>query len=186
MRKLIVFNHISLDGYFVGENGDSSWAHAGSDDPEFAAFTSDNAKGDAEFLFGRVTYELMASFWPTPVAQQQMPIVAKAMNETPKMVFSRTLTKVSWQNTQLMKGDLIEVVRKRKSERGPAIIVFGSGTLVAQLAGNGLVDEYQIIVNPVAIGKGRTMFDGLGKPLNLKLNRVMSFKNGKTFLQFEK
>ncbi|MEO6981132.1 MAG: dihydrofolate reductase, partial [Mucilaginibacter sp.] len=71
MRKLTVFNHISLDGYFVSANGDMSWAHRGSDDPEYQAFVSGNASGDSEMLFGRLTYDMMNSFWPTPVAHQQ-------------------------------------------------------------------------------------------------------------------
>ena len=101
MRRLIVFNQVSLDGYFTDSKGDMSWAH--KSDPEFNAWTQENAKGGGILLFGRITYEMMASFWPTPAAMETMPVVAKQMNELPKVVFSRTMDKASWQNTKLVK-----------------------------------------------------------------------------------
>src|ERR1700730_16404150 len=160
MRKLIVFNHVSLDGYFVGANGDSSWAHKDSDDPEYAQWVAGNAGGEAQFLFGRVTYELMASYWPTPQAKQQNPEVADAMNKSLKLVFSKTLDTVSWSNTKLIKGSLAPEVKKLKSESGPDILIFGSGTIISQLAQEKLVDEYMMVMNPLVLGKGRTMFEG--------------------------
>src|SRR3954451_11758034 len=111
MRKLSVFNQLSVDGYFVDRHGDMSWAKTGNDE-EFNAFTSENASGGGVLLFGRVTYELMASFWPTSQAAQSMPVVAERMNSLPKIVFSRTLTKASWNNTTLVKSDLAQEVRK--------------------------------------------------------------------------
>jgi dihydrofolate reductase len=186
MRKLIVFNHVSLDGYFVGPNGDSSWAHQGNDDPEFAKFVSDNARGDAEFLFGRVTYEMMASYWPTPMATAQNPVVAKAMNSTPKFVFSRTLANVEWSNSHLIKGDLPEAVKKLKGETGPSLLIFGSGSIIAQLAAEGLIDEYQIVLNPIVLGSGRTLFEGTPRISGFQLSRSLAFKNGKVFLIYSK
>ena len=87
MRKLIVFNHVTLDGYFSGANGDISWAHQARKDPEYDAFVKDNAKGGGQLLFGRKTYEMMASHWPTPQAKAEDPIVAEQMNQLPKVVF---------------------------------------------------------------------------------------------------
>lgn len=185
MRKLSVFNHISLDGFFVSANGDMSWAHQGSDDAEYQAFVADNASGDSEMLFGRVTYEMMAGFWPTPVAHQQMPVVANKMNNGRKVVFSRTLSKAGWNNTTLVKGDLVEEVRKMKQAGGPDMVILGSGSIVAQLAAAGLIDTYQVVVNPVALGAGRTLFEGLPEIMRLKLTGSRAFKNGKTFLTFE-
>src|SRR5438105_4358563 len=98
MRKLIVFNHVSLDGFFVDANGQMNWAH--KQDAEWNAFVAENASGGGELWFGRITYELMASFWPTPQAMQTMPIVAEQMNNLPKVVFSRTLDKATWNNTK--------------------------------------------------------------------------------------
>ncbi len=184
MRKIIVFNHISLDGYFVDRNGQMNWAHSPADDQEWNAFVSQNASGSAVFLLGRVTYDLMAGFWPTPMAHQNMPDVAAAMNKTPKLVFSRKLDKVTWQNAKLMKGDLITEMRRLKQEPGDDFVIFGSGTIVKQLAEAGLIDEYQLVVNPIALGAGRTLFDGLKNNLTLKLSKSRAFSNGNTVLSY--
>jgi dihydrofolate reductase len=185
VRRLIVFNHISLDGFFTGSNGDFSWAHAGSDDPEFSSFVAENASGDGELLFGRVTYQLMASYWPSPMAAQTMPEVASAMNRMPKVVFSRTLHQAEWNNTRLITGDPASEVRKLKQESGPGMAILGSGQIVAQLAAAGLIDEYHLVVNPIVLGAGRTLFEGLGNRLQLRLVRSRVFNNGKTFLMYE-
>jgi len=185
MRKLIAFNHVTLDGYFVGPNGDFRWAHTGNDDPEYSAFVAENAGGGGQLLFGRITYELMASYWPTPIAEQHDLAVAKGMNSMAKVVFSRTLEKASWNNTRLVKGDIVAEIRKMKNESGPGMAILGSGTIIAQLALEHLIDEYQMIVDPVALGKGRSMFDGIKQPLNLKLAKTRIFRNGKVYLCYE-
>ena len=183
MRKLVVFNTVSLDGYFVDKNGDMSWAH--SQDAEWQKFTSDNAGGEAEFLFGRKTYQMMASFWPTPRAMQTMPAVAKAMNETRKTVFSRTLASASWQNTRVVKGDLATEVRRMKQETGPDLLLMGSGDIIRQLTQAGLIDHYQIVLTPVILGKGRSLFEGVtGRP-QLKLTKMRSFSNGNVVLWYD-
>ena len=89
MRKLIVFDHVTLDGYFVGANGDFSWGHTGNDDPEYQAFVAENASGGGQLLFGRKTYDLMASYWPTPIADKQDPVVAAGMNSMRKLCSNR-------------------------------------------------------------------------------------------------
>lgn len=104
MRKLTAFNHMTLDGYFAAVNGDISWANKGNRDAEFEAFVADNASGGGVLLFGRITYDLMASYWPTPHAMENDPVVAERMNGPPKVVFSRTLDEASWSNTRLVKG----------------------------------------------------------------------------------
>jgi dihydrofolate reductase len=185
MRKLIVFNHISIDGYFTGENGDFRWAHTGNDDPEYAAFVAGNASGGGELLFGRVTYDLMAGYWSSAIADQHDPVVAKAMNNLQKVVFSRTMEKASWNNTKLVKADIHSEIRKMKNESGPGMVIMGSGSIISQLAPEQVIDEYQFMVNPVALGKGRTMFDGIVKLLSLKLMSTRTFKNGKVFLCFQ-
>jgi dihydrofolate reductase len=184
MRKLKVFNSVTLDGYFTDKNNDMSWAHRQAD-PEWDTFTAENAKGGGVLLFGRVTYELMASFWPTPQAMQMMPDVAKGMNNLPKFVFSRTLGKVTWNNTKLVKGDLIEEVKKMKSEAGDDMVIMGSGTIVSQLSQQRLIDEYQIVLVPIVLGEGRTMFDGLKEKLDMKRMSTREFKNGNIVLSYE-
>jgi dihydrofolate reductase len=183
MRKLVVFNHVTLDGYFVDMNGDMSWAH--KNDAEWKAFAEGNAKGDGPLLFGRITYELMASYWPTPLASKNDPVLAERMNNLPKVVFSRTLDKASWNNTKLVKGDMAAEIRKMKKEPGEGMAILGSGSIVSQLAQEGLIDEYQIVVNPIVLGKGRTLFDGLRKKLTLKLTKTRAFGNGNVFLRYE-
>lgn len=182
MRKLHVFNHVSLDGYFVDAKGDMSWAHG--EDPEFQAFTQENASGQAAMLFGRVTYQMMAGFWPTPAAAQMMPEVAASMNAAPKYVVSRTLAKADWSHTTLLKGDLVAETRRLKAESGPDLVIMGSGTIVSQLTEAGLIDAYQIVVNPLALGSGRTMFEGVTRRINLALEQSRAFKNGKVVLWY--
>jgi dihydrofolate reductase len=183
MRKLVVYNTVSLDGYFTDVNGDMSWAHKA--DPEWQAFVSENASGGGELVFGRITYELMASFWPTPLAAQSNPIVAQRMNCLPKVVFSRTLDKVSWSNTRLINGDLAAEVRKLKRETGPDMVIMGSGSIVAQLAEAGLIDEYQIVAGPIVLGEGRTLFEGVKTKLRLKLKNSRAFGNGNVVQFYE-
>ena len=185
MRKLAVFNHVSLDGYFVDVNGSMSWAKSGTKDAEWNAFVAENAKGDGPLLFGRVTYELMASFWPTPMADQHDPVVAERMNKLPKVVFSKTLDKASWSNTRLVKGDMVAEIRKMKKEPGEDMVILGSGSIVSQLAQEGLIDAYQVAVNPTILGQGRTMFEGVKEKLNLKLTKTRTFGNGNVFLCYE-
>ena len=181
MGRLLVFNNVSLDGYFVDANGDMSWAH--QQDPEWTAFVSENASGTAVLVFGRTTYELMAKYWPTPPAMKNSPAVAEGMNNLQKVVFSKTLDKVSWKNTKLVKGDLVEEVRKMKNEPGPDMVILGSGSIVAQLAQAGLIDEYQVALSPIVLGKGRSMFEGVKQNVNLK--RTRAFGNGKVMLWYE-
>jgi dihydrofolate reductase len=184
MRKLIVFNQVSLDGYFTDVNGDMSWAH--KEDAEWQTFVEENASAGGELLFGRITYELMASYWPTPYAIKNDPIVAEQMTSLPKVVFSRTLDKASWKNTKLVKGDIAAEIRKMKKEPGKDMVILGSGNIVSQLAQEGLIDEYQIVVNPIVLGKGRTMFDGIKEKLTLRLTRTRTFGNGNVLLCYER
>ncbi len=183
MRKLVVFNNVTLDGYFVDMNGDMSWAH--KDDAEWNAFVAENASGGGQLVFGRVTYDLMASFWPTPFAIESMPAVAAGMNSMPKVVFSRTMDQASWNNTKLVKGDLAAEIRKLKQEPGEGMVILGSGSIVAQLAPEDLIDEYQIVVNPVVLGAGKTLFEGVKERLNLKLTKSRAFGNGNVLLCYE-
>jgi dihydrofolate reductase len=185
MRRLTVFNNVTLDGYFSDRNGDISWAHKDQHDAEWKAFVEGNANPGGPLLFGRITYELMASFWPTPLATEFDPVVAESMNNLPKVVFSRTLDKVSWRNSKVVKGDLATEVRRMKQEQGKDMVILGSGSIVAQLTREGLIDEYQVVVNPVVLGQGRTMFEGLAERLNLKLTRSRVFSNGNVLLCYE-
>lgn len=176
MRKLIAFESVSLDGYFTDANGDMSWAH--KDDPEWNAFASSNASGDGALLFGRVTYEMMASFWPTAAAMKTFPVVAEGMNRMQKIVFSRTLHEATWDNTTLVHGDLVAEVRRIKGSPGPDIAILGSGSIVSQLTEARLVDEYQLVSCPVILGSGRTLFESVRERITVEHVSTRAFGNG--------
>jgi dihydrofolate reductase len=179
---VIVFNQVSLDGYFVDRHGDMSWAH--KQDAEWNAFAAGNASGGGRLLFGRVTYDMMAGFWSTPQALQLMPVVAEHMNSLPKVVFSRTMDTAAWRNTTLVKGDPVTEVMRMKREPGPDMVILGSGTIVSQLAQAGLIDEFQLVVNPIVLGAGRTMFEGVKDTLHLKRTGTRNFGNGNVVLYY--
>ena len=182
MRKLTVFNLVTLDGYFAGQGGDISWHNV---DEEFQELANAASNSGNTLLFGRVTYELMASYWPTPEAIKNDPIVAQGMNSATKIVFSRTLNKVDWNNTRLVKNGMLSEIRKLKQESGKDLTVLGSGSIVSQLAQERLIDEYQILLNPVVIGKGKTMFEGVKDRFSLKLTKTRAFGNGNVLLSYE-
>jgi dihydrofolate reductase len=185
MRRLIVFNNVSLDGYFVDSNGSMDWAHPDRTDAEWSAFVSGNASGNGTLVMGRVTYELMIRYWPTPMAKQHDPVVAAGMNRMSKVVFSRTLQETSWNNTRLVRGGLPGEIRRMKQESGEGMAILGSGSIVTQLAQEKLIDEYHFVVNPVILGAGRTMFEGVTQKMELKLNGSRAFKNGYVVVQYE-
>jgi dihydrofolate reductase len=178
--KLRIFESISVDGYFTDRQGAIAWAHSGREDPEFGAWVASNASGGGILLFGRVTYQMMEAFWPTPAAAAQMPEVARGMNAARKLVASRTI-KPTWVNTRLIEGDLIESVRALKAEGDRSITVLGSGSVAAQLGEAGLVDEYQFVVLPVALGAGRTVFT---KGAILRLVEHRAFRCGNVVLTY--
>jgi dihydrofolate reductase len=183
LRRISVFDHVSIDGYFVDGRGDMSWAH--KQDEEWTAFASSNAGGNGELLFGRVTYEMMAAFWPTPQAAQMLPEVARGMNAMPKTVASRTLDTVTWQNTTLLKGDLVDEVKRLKAQPGPGITILGSGSIVSQLTQARLIDEYQLVVNAVVLGRGRTLFETVDGQVQLRLVKSRGFANGNVVVWYE-
>jgi len=185
MRKLVAFNSVSVDGYFT-DAGDMTWAHKGSDDPEYSAFVGGNASGGGQLVFGRITYDMMAAYWPTPLAKQNNPVVAEGMNRMPKVVFSRTMDRSAWSNTTVVKGDLAKAIADLKNTPGDDMAILGSGSIVAQLTSAGLIDEYQIVVCPIILGKGRTLFEGVQKRLDLKLTKSRTFRNGKVFQCYER
>jgi len=175
MRKLSTFTFISLDGYYKGENNDISWHKHGQEEGEFSA---ESLKAENTLLFGRVTYEMMAGFWPSPMAFESFPDTAEGMNKAEKIVFSKTLNSVDWKNTKLAKGDVIEEVKTLKASPGNDLTILGSGSIVTQLAEQGLIDEFQIMIDPVAIGAGKPLFKNISQQLSLKLVNSRTFKSG--------
>jgi dihydrofolate reductase len=151
------------------------------EDAEFAEWVNGNASGGGDLLFGRKTYQMMEGFWPTPIAAQQMPRVAKGMNAARKYVVSRTI-KPTWNNSHLLSVELIKGVRDLKAGEGPDITVLGSGSVAAQLGEAGLVDGYQFVIIPVALGGGRTIFT---KDCALRLLEQRAFPGGNVVVTYE-
>jgi dihydrofolate reductase len=178
-----MFNRVSIDGFFAGPNGEIDWfVH----DPEVDKATHEMMHPDT-LLFGRVTFQMFDSYWPhvatDPNAPKEARILANELNQMTKVVFSKTLKEVTWENSKLVKGDVTQEVRKLKQGNGPDIVIFGSGTLVQQLAGEGFIDEYLILVTPVILGAGKLMFKDV-KKFNLKLLEAKDFNSGNVLLHY--
>src|SRR5215216_997744 len=152
MRKIVMLNRISLDGFFAGPNGEIDWFIP---DPEVDKAAHEMMRPDT-LLLGRVTYQMFESHWPQvakdPNAPEGARTTANELNQMTKMVFSRTLDDVTWENTKLVRGDVIKAVNDLKQGQGADITIFGSGTIVQQLADEGLIDEYLITLTPVVLG----------------------------------
>lgn len=182
MRKVIFQNMISLDGFFEGNNQEIDWHVVDDVFNEYAAALPDSID---TLLFGRVTYELMAAYWPSRDALTNDPIVARMMNSFTKVVFSKTLEKVDWSNSRLVKGDPVEEVARLKQQPGKDMALFGSADLAATLIPRGLIDEYRIFVNPVILGEGHPLFKGLKDRLILKLINARIFHSGLVLLTYQ-
>ena len=176
---------VSLDGYMEGEGHDLSWHHV---DTEFNEFADKQLRETDMILFGRRTYELMESFWPTKQGIADDPIIAKLMNETPKIVVSHSLENVEetdvWKNITLVKENVTEEIGKLKHNKGRSMVVLGSNNLCVTLLKEGLLDEIRIMVNPVVIGKGTPLFAGIQDRQQFTLVSSRTFKNGNVLLTY--
>lgn len=179
MRKIVVFNMSTLNGFFEGPNRELDWHHV---DDEFNEFAVDQLDSTDTLLFGRVTYEMMASFWPTPAAIENDPIVAGMMNSLSKVVFSKTLTKTYWNNTVLIKDNMLEEIKSLQSLLGKDMMLLGSSDLSVFLIDHGMIDEIRIMINPVLLGNGKTLFSGLNRTRTLKLTKTKTFNSGNVLL----
>ncbi|MGN6420604.1 MAG: dihydrofolate reductase family protein [Pseudobacter sp.] len=182
MRKLTVFNFTTLNGFYKGPEEDISWNQHGPQENEHA---ENGLQSGNILLFGRRTYDMMAGFWPTDQARAMMPSVAEGMNKAEKLVVSHSLTHPSWNNSRVLSGNLEKNIRELKQSAGKDITILGSGSIVAQLTDLGLIDGYQIMINPVALGAGTTLFQGIKRPLNLKLVNSSVLSNGILVLDYE-
>lgn len=182
MTKLIVFNAITLDGFFEGLNSDISWHNV---DEEFNEFAIENLNSISGLLFGRITYQLMASYWPTKQSVEDDPLVASKMNSLPKYVVSKTLDKVEWNNSKLIKENIMDEILKLKRREEKDLNIFGSGKLISSIIDLGLIDEFRIMLNPVVLGKGSPLFSGINSKINLELIKTKTFKNGNVLLYYQ-
>lgn len=176
-----MFNMATLDGFFAGPNGELDWHNV---DEEFNEFAIEQLNSAGGLVFGRVTFQMMASYWQTEAASKDDPIVAGKMNAMPKIVFSRTLERADWNNTRLVKGNLSEEVSRLGREPGQDLLLLGSADLASGLTPLGLIDEYRIMVNPVVLGSGKPLFKGAQKRMDLKLIKTKKFNNGNVLLYY--
>ena len=182
MRKIFVFMMVSLDGFFEGPDHELDWHNV---DADFNKFAAEQLNEVDTLLFGWRTYELMAGYWPTEPAKQDSPAIAEKMNALPKIVFSRKERKVEWHNTRLITENVGGEITKLKNQPGKDIAIFGSSNLCVSLIQMGLIDELRIMVNPVVIGKGHTLFNGINDKLHLKLLKTRIFNSGNVLLYYQ-
>ena len=172
---------VSLDGFIGRPNGALDWHLV---DEEFNKYGEEMLNSADTILFGRVTYQLMASYWTTVEAKASDPVIAEKMNKLPKIVFSKTLDKVEWENSSLVKENIKESMLNLKAQAGKDIIILGSGSIVSIFTQMGIIDEYRIIVNPVILGGGKQQFYGnLNK--KLKLTSIKKLNSGVVFLYYQ-
>jgi dihydrofolate reductase len=186
MRKVVLFMHISLDGFAAGPNGELDWI---SYDQELEKYAEGVVSTVGAPLYGRITYQMMQSYWPTvltnPSATQHEIDHANWIENIPKVVFSKTLEKVEWNNTRLIKDNIAEEVLKLKQQPGKDLVIFGSPGLTHTFMQLGLIDEYRLTVNPVVLGKGIPLFKDLKDQTQLKLLNTKTFNSGVVALHYE-
>lgn len=184
MRTISMFMNVTIDGYFEGPGHDISFFKEEQDNSFFQEQTGSGP--GAVTLMGHRTYDMMKSFWPTPEGQASNPEVAKFMNESPKIVAAHEPFEPGWQNVTVISGDVVAEVRKLKESDGNPIVILGSNTLCVSLLPEGLIDEIQLMVNPVALGEGTPLFHGLSRKVELKLVKTRQFDSGNALLEYRR
>lgn len=185
MRKIVVFNLVTLDGYFAGKDGNIDWHHV---DDEFNDFAIEHTASFGGLIFGHTTYKLFEEFWPKamddPKMSEEDRKIGHMIDDVWKMVFSKSLKEVSWKNSKLYHDIDPEEIKSWKKYDGKDMAIFGSGSIVTQFANLGLIDEYRLLVNPIVLGEGKSFWEGIEKPLKLKLTDTRTFKNGNILLTY--
>jgi len=180
MGRLIMWNLVTLDGFFEGaEKWSLDWHDIAWGD-ELKEFSVVQLRSADMLLFGRITYQGMASHWPTAKGK-----IAQLMNSIPKVVFSQTLDRADWNNTRLVSGSPVEEIPKLKGEVSKDILLFGSATLASGLMAAGLIDEYRLCQTPVVLGKGTALFKPMGHSTRMYLLDVKPLTSGAVILRYE-
>jgi dihydrofolate reductase len=190
MRRIVMINWISIDGFFAGPNGEIDWMLRDPEVDKALHEPRDDQSGSAgsdTMLLGNTTYTMFENSWPQiakdPNAPEELHKLADEVIGMTKIVFSRTRQAVTWENSRLLRGDLVEQVKRLKQQGGTPIIIFGSGTLVQPLSNAGLIDEYFLAVTPVVLGDGKRLFQDVHK-MNLRLREARHFKSGNVLLRY--
>jgi dihydrofolate reductase len=183
MRHLTTFTIVSLNGFYKDDQDGIGWHNHDEEDLELS---QENLRKDgATLLFGRKTYEGFVDFWAADAAFSAFPEIAQRMRDAEKIVFSRTLSTVSWQNTRIAQNSLVDEVRQLKSAEGGGITLLGSGEIVSQLAAHHLIDSYQLLVDPVLLARGVALFGDLKQTQQLTLLESRPLKNGAMLLRYQ-
>ena len=185
MRKLKLQVQVSLDGYVAGPNGEMDWMIWGEWDGGLETYVNAITDSSDTILLGRKMTDGFVNYWTDVVNNQPESrefSFARKMVDKPKIVFTKTLEESPWANTTLAKGDLVDEINQLKNQEGEEIIVYGGAGFVSSLIEAGLIDEYHVFVNPVAIGRGMTIFGDLKERLNLTLVKSQAFDSGEVVL----
>lgn len=197
MRRIIVFDRVSANGYFTAPDGNLNWVVP---EDEIDKEATSSMSGQGTLMFGRRTYEMFASFWPHQLEDSagaedphspgrrppEMKAMAKYINDAVKIVFSRTLKDVHWKNSRIINKFDPRAVEAIKNEPGKDIMLFGSGSIVSLLAQHDLIDEFQFVVGPVLLGDGRGLISNVSKTVPLKLAEAKPYKSGNVMLRYER
>jgi len=173
---------VTLEGFLAGLKGETDWFLWND---EIAKSAIELMGAVDMMLFGRVTYDLMASYWPTAKPPEEDPTIIEKMNKSAKIVFSNTLQKAEWNNTRIIKTVSTEEIQKLKSQPGKNLVIYGSGTIVSELLNLGLLDEMYIMVCPVILGEGKPLFKDIRQRHKLKHMETKMFSNGVVMLRYQ-
>ncbi len=182
MRTVASFIFVSLDGFSEGPNGELDWPDVDTEFEDFAVRQLD----DADTLgFGRATYEHMAAYWPTEHAEANDPAITSRMNGMDKAVFSRTMTEAGWTGTTVLRGEAVEHIAGIRTTAGKDLLILGSAHLTAELLTAGMLDELRIMIFPIVLGQGRSLFEDLEGRASLTLLRTQQFDSGNVLLTYQ-
>jgi len=184
MSKLIMWNLMSLDGYFEGNDKWDLSFHTHVWGDELHQLSLEQLQSAECLIFGRVTYEGMAGYWTSPDAQKSEAEIARLMNSIPKIVFSKTLKSATWNNTRVVSENASEEIRKLKAQGTKDLYLFGSANLSETFMTDDLFDEYKICVSPVILGSGRPLFRQGISAQNLSLIAAHPLKTGGVILRY--
>jgi dihydrofolate reductase len=185
MRKLVLFMHLSFDGFAADSNHGLDFFLY---DEDLQRYADEVVKTVGSPLYGRTTYQLMESYWPTvltkPDSSKHALEHAQWVENVPKIVFSKTLKEVTWNNTRLIKDNIAEEVKKLKQQPGKDLVIFGSPGLAATFMNLGLIDEYKLTVHPIILGNGISVFKNNNTKSSLKLLDTKTLKSGVVTLHY--
>ena len=188
MSKISTFTFVSVDGFFAGPHGEIDWFKSIKKDSEYDEYTHTQSKSGGALILGHTTYEMMKSYWPTPDALKNDPGMAEVVNNSPKIVISKTLQTVEegphWKNIRLLREIEPEQIIRMKEDGDEDFTILGSGAVIQQFANLDLIDEFTLVVVPVVLGAGKSLFKDV-KKMDLALLESRSFNNGIVLLRYQ-